>query len=184
MSAAIDPVVSGALRGALAWLLGMSAWHKLRDPAGFSGAIAGYGLAPPRVVPALAAAVPVAELGLATALLVPAAAAAAALATGALLAAYAGAMLVALARGRRGIECGCGGPGGGHALGPHLVARNAVLVAAALAAALPAAPRGLGWVDAVTLAGALATLACLFAAADLSLEQAARGRRLRARSEP
>ena len=184
MSAAIDPVVSAALRGGLAWLLGTAAWHKLRDRAHFRTAVAGYGLAPPRVVPALATAVPAVEIALAAALLVPAVAAAAALAAAALLACYAAAMAAALADGRRGIDCGCGGPSAGQTLGPHLVARNAALVAVALAASLPGSPRGLGWVDAVTLTGALATLACLLAAVDLSLEQAARGWRPRARREP
>jgi len=62
----------------------------------------------------------------------------------------------------------------------RLMAATAAGFALALAAALPAAPRPLAWVDLVTLAGALASLACLGAAAELCVAQAARGRELRA----
>ena len=182
MSAALDPTVSLALRVGVGALLGGAVWHKARDRAAFRAALAGYALVPARALPWLARGLPTAEAGLAAALLVPASAPAAALGAAALLAAYALAMAAALARGRRGIDCGCGGPAGARALGPHLVARNALFVAVALAAALPPAPRRLGWLDLVTLAGVLASLACLSSAAELSLAQARRGRALRRRS--
>ena len=112
------------LRAGLAWLLGASAWHKLRDRTGFRAAIAGYELLPPPAVPALAAALPALEIGLAAALLVPAAGAPAALGAGALLAGYAFAMAAALARGRQGIACGCGGPAGRFATWSASTRRN------------------------------------------------------------
>jgi hypothetical protein len=179
VSAAVDPVLAGALRVALALLLLPAAWHKARDPARFRAALAGYGLLPERALPAAPWLLAAAELAVGAALLLPGSGAPPALAAAALLALYAGAMVAALAAGRRGIECGCGGPAGARPLGPGLVARNAVLAAAALAAALPVAPRPLVWIDALSLAGAVAAAGLLFAAAELSLDQAARGRALR-----
>ena len=183
MTRALDPALSGALRGGLALLLLSAAAHKARDLASFRAALAAYGLLPARSVPAAAGLFALAECAIAGWLLVPGAGAAPALAAASLLALYAVAMLAALAAGRRGIECGCGGPAGARRLGPAPVARNAVLVTAALAASLPASPRPLVWIDALSAAGAIAALACLFAAAELSLEQVERGRALRRRGE-
>jgi hypothetical protein len=178
----LDPVAAAALRGGLAWLLFAAARHKLRGRAGFRAALAGYGLLPARAVPAAVWLFAAAELAIAAALCVPAVGSAAALAAASLLALYAGAMAVALAAGRHGIDCGCAGPAGSRPLGPGLVARNGLLVAAALAASLPVGPRALVWIDALTLAGALAAGGCLLAAGALSIGQAARGRALRRRN--
>ena len=183
MSPALDPVAAGALRAALALLLLSAARHKLTEPARFGAALAGYGLLPERALPASVWLLAACELAIGAALLVPGAGALAALAAAALLALYAGAMGAALASGRRGIECGCGGPAGDRPLGPALVARNAVLGVAALAASLPVEPRPLVWIDALTLAGAVAAAGFVFAAAELSLDQVALGRALRRRRE-
>ncbi len=183
MMPALDPALAAALRGGLAMLFLATSLHKLRDRAGFRAALAGYGLLPERAVAAVAALLAAAELAIATGLLVPGGAGPAGLAAAALFALYAGAMLAALAAGRRGIDCGCAGPAGSRPLGPSLVARNALLVVLALGASLPVAPRSLAWIDVVSVAGAIAAGACLLAAVELSLEQAARGRALRRRRE-
>jgi hypothetical protein len=180
---ALDPAAAGALRGALALLFAAASLHKLRDPAAFRADLGGYGLLPAAALPAAAALLAAVELAIASGLLAPRTGATAALAAAALLALYSAAMLAALAAGRRGIDCGCAGPAPSRPLGPGLVVRNAILVAAALAASLPVAARPLAWIDAVTVAGAVAGLACLFAAAELSFEQAARGRALRHRRQ-
>ena len=183
MTPALDPAVGGTLRGALALLFVGAALHKLRDRAGFRAALAGYGLLPGGSLPAAASLLAVAELAIAAGLLAPGGGHRAALAAAGLLALYAGAMLAALAAGRRGIDCGCAGPAGPRPLGPALVARNGILVVASLAASLPVTPRTVSWIDAVTVAGAVAALGCLFAAAELSFEQAVRGQALRRRRE-
>lgn len=183
MTAALDPVAAGALRAALALLLLSAARHKAKEPVRFGAALAGYGLLPARALPAAHWALAACELAIGAALLVPGTGSLPALAAAALLGLYAGAMLLALAAGRRGIACGCGGPAGDLPLGPALVARNGVLAAGALAAALPVVPRTLVWIDALTFAGVVAAAGILFAAAELSLEQAARGRALRSRGE-
>jgi uncharacterized membrane protein YphA (DoxX/SURF4 family) len=180
---ALDPAVAATLRLALALLFVGASLHKLRDRAGFRVALEGYGFLPKGWLAPVASLLAAAELAIAVGLLAPAGTRIAALAAAALLALYAGAMLAALAAGRRGIDCGCAGPIGSRPLGPTLVARNALFVAVALAASLPAAPRSLVWIDGLSIAGAIAAGACLFAATELSFEQAARGRALRTRRE-
>ena len=111
---------------------------------------------------------------MAAGLLVRPLAASAALAAAALLVVYAGAMLVNLWRGRRDIDCGCAGPARRQPLGAGLVARNGVLVAAALAAALPGTARSLTWLDASTIAFASGALALLYVAVEGLLANAPR----------
>jgi uncharacterized membrane protein YphA (DoxX/SURF4 family) len=108
MTPALDPALRAALRCALALLWLASAHHKLRDPARFRDALAGYRLVPAPLVRAVAAGIAALELALGLALLLPWAGPAPALATAALLALYAAAIAATLARGRRAIDCGCG----------------------------------------------------------------------------
>ena len=168
----LDPAVLWVLRLALAALWLRAGWHKGRDPRAFRAALAEYRLLPAPLVPAAAALLGLAELALALALLVPAGAAAAAQASAALLLLYAAAMAINLARGRRDLDCGCTGPAAARPLGGELLARNALLAAVSLLAALPATERPLGWLDAPTLALGAATLVVLYAAAETALAQA------------
>ena len=170
MMPALDPALRALLRCTLALLWLAAASHKLRDRARFRAALAGYQLVPPAAVRALAVLVSIGELVLAISLLMPGTGAAPALATGALLALYAVAISANLMRGRREIDCGCGARP--QPLGEGLVVRNAVLVAIALVAALPASGRMLVWIDAATIAGGAAALAALYAAADAALANA------------
>lgn len=162
----LDPVVSWTLQAGLALLLGGSALSKLRDPAAFAGAVAGYRLLPLRLATPAAAAFVAAELVLAAGLLLPATAPWAAVGAAGLLTLYSGAIAVNLLRGRRDIDCGCGGPLGRRRLSAALVVRNALLIAAAGAITLPTAARPLGALDAFTMAGALASAALLYLASE------------------
>jgi hypothetical protein len=114
-----------------------------------------------------------AEGVLAAALFVPALRVAASLGVASVLLLYGFAIAVNLARGRRDIDCGCGGPAGRQTLSEALVLRNALLAAAALASALPLAPRALGWLDALTATAAVASTALLYAAASQLLARPA-----------
>lgn len=188
---ALDPAVGAALRGGLALLLAAAALHKLRGPAEFRADFEAYGLLPAAAAPFAAALVAPAELAAAVALAAPATAAAgfplaevalggAARAAGPLLAAvilavYGAAMAVALARGRRDLDCGCLGPGRRQPLSGWLVARNAALVAVALACLLPRAARPLVALDALTAAAAVTFAAVLWSGAHQALANAARG---------
>ena len=103
-------------------------------------------------------------LALALALCVPPLAREAAFAAALLLALYGAAIAIELARGIDLEDCGCGF--GARPLEAGLLLRNALLVAAALAAALPTSARALGATDVLTIVAGTATSALVFAAAD------------------
>ncbi|MBK9135169.1 MAG: methylamine utilization protein MauE [Betaproteobacteria bacterium] len=152
----IDPAAGHGLAAALAALLLLGAWAKLRDLALFRAAVENYGLLPERGAAAVAVVLPCAEAACGVLLLPLATRGAGALAAAALVGAVTLAVLAALVRGRGGVDCGCGGGTGSMPdvpLGAGLVARNGVLIVLALAAALPPAPRALHAVDALSIAG-------------------------------
>lgn len=160
----MDPVVELTVRAALALLLLVAAAHKLRDPGTFRATLAEYRLLPDAVVPAAAGMVIGVELAIAAALLVLPAPGL--VATALLLATYAVAIGVNLARGRRHIDCGCGGPAARQPISGRLVARNLLLATAALAGLAPVDARPFVWVDALTVVAATAALATLYATLD------------------
>lgn len=169
----MDSVATLIVRYALALLFGGAALHKLRDRRRFDGMVLAYRLAPSRLALRVARLLPLLELLVAGGLLAawrPAFPAAALL-----LAGYGLAMAINLARGRREIDCGCGAMP--QRLSLWLVARNAVLAAAALSLLLPAGARP-GAPDAMTLA-AIATVAVLLPGPLGSLVAHAPGRRSR-----
>jgi len=171
---ALDPALQLLLRAALSLLFAAAATHKLRDVASFRTALERYELLPSLWSVPAGVALIAAEVGIAAGLWLPRVAPVAALAAAALLALYAGAIGVNLARGRRDIDCGCAGPARRQPISAALVRRNGVLAAAALVSALPGAPRGLTWVDGVTVIAGVTALGCLYAAVDGLLATAPR----------
>ncbi len=162
----LDPVIETMLRTSLALLFASAALHKLREPAPFARTLADYRVLPEPSVPIAAAALVIAELGLAIALLLPAARTPALLAALGLLSLYSAAIALNLARGRRHIDCGCAGPAARQSLSGGLVLRNAILIAAAGACLLPLRPRSLLWLDLATIAAAVVALSALYGAAN------------------
>lgn len=159
---AVDPVIVWVVRTAIAALLIGAAIPKLRERAEFAGTVANYRIVPTSLAGPLALALPVAELGLGLAALAfrPALAGAALL-----LAAYAGAVALNLARGRDHIDCGCHlfGQSGG-AIDRAMVVRNLLLATAALIAALaPVATRTLGPVDLLSIAASVVLAGLVYA---------------------
>jgi hypothetical protein len=173
---ATDPVTVGTLVGALALVMFAAAWHKFSEPDLFAGALAAYRLLPQAAVPAVARALPFAEVAIGAFALLPATRAAALVALAALMLSYALAIGINLARGRRDIDCGCGGES--HPLSWALVLRNLVLAAAALMASRPTLERSMEWVDAVTLVLGVLAFYALYLMADELLRQATRMARL------
>lgn len=177
MSVAIDPAVEAALRAALALLFAAAAFHKLRDPGAFRAVVADYRVLPAPLGVAAAALLPPLELSASGALAASGAGAPRALGpllAVALLALYGAAIARNLARGRRHLDCGCLGPSLRQPLSGALLARNALLGAAALACLLPAAPRALVWLDAATVAAAAGALALFWSGAHRALANAPR----------
>ena len=165
----MDPVVALALRASLTLLLAGAALAKLRDLRAFAAAVAGYRLLPAALAGPAAAGFVAAELALASGLWLEPLRAASALGAAGLMTLYGVAIAANLARGRRDIDCGCGGPLGRQTLSEGLVLRNLAWAGAALACALPEAPRALAWLDLVTLAATVAAGVALHAAASALL---------------
>jgi len=174
-----DPVTIGTLAGALALVMFAAAWHKLSEPELFEGALAAYRLLPPSTVGAVARGLPLLEAALGIGILVPATRSIALVAVALLLLAYAAGMGINLVRGRRDIDCGCGGDS--HPLAWSLVLRNLVLVAAAVLASGPTLDRDMAWTDAVTLVLGILAFYGLYLMVDELLRQA--GRLARTRDE-
>jgi hypothetical protein len=171
----LDPALEQLLRVALAVLLGAGAIEKARDRATFRAAVEGYEILPARLAGAASACFAALEAAIAIGLVAPAGFGVRALALGgaaALFAVYALAIAINLARGRREIDCGCGGAAAHVPLSGWLLVRNGLLIAAALACSRGALPRALGVVDALTIAGGVAILALLWIALHGLLAQA------------
>jgi len=173
---AADPVTVGTLVGALALVMFAAAWHKLSERELFAGALAAYRLLPPSSVAAIARVLPFVEIAIALCALIPATRSAALGALAVLMLLYALAIGINLARGRRDIDCGCGGEG--HPLSWGLVLRNLVLSAAAFIASRPTLERSMDWIDAVTLVLGVLAFYALYLMADELLRQATRLARL------
>jgi hypothetical protein len=175
----MDPVIEATLRAALALLFLVAAGHKLRALGRFRATLGEYRLVPAALTPLATGLVVAVEAAVAGALLVPGARVVGLLAAAAVLVVYGGAIAINLARGRRDIDCGCAGPAVRRPISGALVARNAALAAVALAGLAPVRPRAFLWVDALTVAGATAALAAVYASLDRVLAYAPRLARLR-----
>jgi hypothetical protein len=149
-----------------------AAWHELSQPDVFAGALADYRVLPERAVAPVARTLPIVEVALGAGILVPLTRTFALWGLAGLMLVYALAMGINLARGRNNIDCGCGGAT--HPLSWALVARNAVLAAAALLANRPAVERVMSWFDALTLILGVLALYALYLMADELLRQASR----------
>jgi methylamine utilization protein MauE len=176
-----DPVAAGAIVGALALILFAAAWHKLSEPDVFAGALQAYALLPSSVVPAATRVLPVLEIGIGAAILVPLSRTPGLMLAVALLLVYAAAMGVNLLRGRREIDCGCGGEV--HPLSWGLVLRNAILACAALAVSGPSLARDFDWLDGMTLLVGVLAFYALYLLFDELLRQFSRIAQLRAREQ-
>lgn len=183
MGLELDPVLRLALRLLLAVLMLIAALHKARDLTAFRAALAGYAIVPARLVSGAALVLVALEVG-AAALLVAPAPAWGPLVSAALLLVYTTAIGFNLWRGRTEIDCGCSFGRRGSTLGWSLVARNGVLIGAAVGAAGVPATRPLVWMDGVTAVAGAASLFLLYYAADTlranwvlsaSVQESARG---------
>lgn len=161
----LDPAVGWMVALSLGLLLGLAAVHKLRDPARFRSALAGYRLLPEASLGTAAVGVIGIELAAAVLVVLPAARPIGGLIAAGLMAAYGAAIAVNLLRGRTRIDCGCLGFGKSERIAWWMVGRNLVLAAAALAIRLPTGARTLEALDWVTVAGTVAGIAALFSAA-------------------
>ena len=185
----IDPAVDLLLRLALTLLFAVSAWDKAADLPAFRRVLDDYRVLPTAAVPTVAAAVTIYEGFLAAMLLAPvlppllrmclpssvipalslptsSLAVIAAIAACCLLATYTAAVVVNLMRGRRHIDCGCGGPALSQPIGNTVVVRNICLLVMAAMTGLPVGLRPLVALDVFTAAAAFVATAVLYTAAE------------------
>ena len=179
LSTASDPLVLGTLALALAGILGSAAATKWRDREAFGYALENYELLPSALVAPAALAIPLVETVTALGLLAPATRPYTAPAAAALFLLFSLGIAVNLARGRDAIDCGCGGASGDQPISWWLVARNLVLVAAALVLVREPAARDFVWLDYISLVGGTAALVGCYALANQLLANAPRLERLR-----
>lgn len=168
-----DPVVAGAGVVLFAMLLATAAWHKWSDRHDFARALGAYRLLPPDLLMPATVALAVVETALVPLLTLPATRAPAFAVAAVLLVVYAGAMAINLLRGRRDIDCGCGGPA--QRLSWALPARNAVLALLAVAWSRPGVlDRTLDWTDHLFFVATAAALCGLYRLADELIRQGTR----------
>ncbi|MSR01539.1 MAG: methylamine utilization protein MauE [Gemmatimonadetes bacterium] len=165
MEIALDPAVGWIVALSLGLLLGAAALHKLREPARFRSALAGYRILPEGALGLAGIVVIGTELGSTVLLVLPATRPLGGGLAATLLAGYGAAIALNLLRGRTRIDCGCLGFGTSERIAWWMVGRNGVLAAAALAVRLPSGARTLEGLDWLTVAGTVAAIAALFSAA-------------------
>ncbi len=166
----VDPVIATIIRFALGWLFLAASAHKLRDMVDFRSILATYRVLPDGLVAVAAWLVVAMEVCIGIGMLWQFRAAY--LGGAALLLAYAGVMTINLVRGRRFIDCGCGGAT--QPLSRGLGRRNLVLSVASLRALGRAPPRPLGWIDIVSMIAGVLVLGTLYAATNQLLAARAR----------
>lgn len=162
MVTTLDPAIGWILALSLGLLLASAAVHKLRNPARFRSALAGYRLLPEAALSASGVVVIGIEFAAAALLVLPAERPLGGALAAALMAAYGTAIGINLLRGRTRIDCGCLGVGTSDRIAWWMVGRNVALALVALVVRLPATPRELEALDWVTVAGTVAVVALLF----------------------
>ena len=156
-----DPAVNLIAALILSYVLVLAGLHKCRAPAEFAATLANYKILPENLTRQGVYLIPVAEIMTGVALLIPATAQLAAFSAGALLCIYIAAIGINLLRGRRNIDCGCGGPAQKQSISEWMIVRNALLVLLACIAGSQAEPRTLLWFDWLIIIPA-AVMGCLF----------------------
>jgi hypothetical protein len=145
----IDPLLPLTIALSLFLLFASASQHKRSDLHRFAAQLEAYELLPARLSNGFARVLPWLELAVALLLLIPATRAMAGFAAALLLVMYALAVLVNLMRGRRNIDCGCGGTP--QPLSYWLIARNITLGLGATLLTLPVTARPLHAGDAIAM---------------------------------
>ena len=157
----IDPAINIIAALILSYVFVLAGFHKCQAPEEFAATLNNYKILPERLNRQCVYLIPVVEIMTGIALLIPATAKPAALSAGLLLSVYIAAIGVNLLRGRRNIDCGCGGPAQKQTLSEWLLLRNGALLFLSFVAGCQVQQRPLLWFDWTVII--LATmLGCLF----------------------
>ena len=179
----LDPVFGALIAICFALLFASAAVHKWRNLRSFEEAFAAYALL--RQLPRLHLVwmVPLAETAVALGLLAGATRAAptravAAVGGALLLLGYAGAIARNLARGRRDIACGCGGPDQRRPIAGWMAWRNVLLALLLAIGICPWSDRVISWMDGATIAFGVAAATVVYLCFDRLGQLMARARTL------
>ena len=167
----IDPVCTLLIVSCVVLLFGAAAAHKLRPAGGFTWTLAQYQMLPAGFTAIAGPALGLMELAICLGLPWPAVRPVAAAAGAVLLLLYSVAITINLARGRRDLDCGCGGFGRRTPIGPWMVVRNLSLICMLCLLMLPEAPRRLESSDAVTIVGGVVVASLIYLACDVLFGQ-------------
>jgi hypothetical protein len=149
---AVDPVLARTFGAVISVVFLNAAWQKLRDLDGFEAALANYAILPEATVPLAARLLPTLEACAAIALLLEWSRGVGAVSVLGLLTVMTAAVVTNLLRGRREIDCGCGGADSHQPLSWGLVGRNALLALTVMIGAQNGMMRELYWMDYLTVA--------------------------------
>jgi hypothetical protein len=163
---ALDPTLPHMAAALLAIVFLGGAWQKLRDMGGFAMAIEQYRLLPSSWAWPVAWVLWTAEAAAGLLLLPLSTRALGAMMALAVLVMVTLAVAINLLRGRREIDCGCGGLEGKQHLSWGLVLRNGLLGLAGGLAVASEVPRDLVWLDGITVVAGTLALYGLYAAAN------------------
>jgi Methylamine utilisation protein MauE len=162
----VDPVAGYLIVWSIALMFASASFHKLRDMRAFAESVAGYRLFPAIGARAAALSTVLIEVAVVAMSLWPASRRMANLLGVCLLAAYAMAMALNLARGRKGLNCGCGAADEHHPIALWMVVRNLLLIGALGVAMLPWSVRAMTGTDLLTIAGGVTVAAGFYLIAD------------------
>jgi len=165
----LDPLVLKIISIGFGLLLLLAAVHKLTGLPKFRATLTAYEIMPGALIAPASILVPIVEALLGAAWLLNLEPTLVAMTTAALLTSYMSAIAINLLRGRIHIDCGCTmgtSAGRDQQLSWGLVARNAILIMAALTATVPISERAIGLVDYVTLVAGLLAIVLLYGAAN------------------
>ena len=124
----IDPIFLISASLLLSYVFVVASWHKWQDLNEFEETLRNYRVLPDSLVSLFSRTVPVLELLCGIGLLIPQSAGFAAVLAGGLLLMYIFAIGLNLARGRRSIDCGCGGSEQKQSISEWLIVRNGLLL--------------------------------------------------------
>ena len=124
----IDVILAHAAGLMLAWIIGTAGLHKLRYRSHYAALIDAYQILPREAVRSAGILLGAAELTAGVLIGAAPCLMAGPVAVIGLLCLYCGAIGINLLRGRRDIDCGCGGPLRSRPIAPWMLLRNAVLI--------------------------------------------------------
>jgi hypothetical protein len=162
----LDPAFGYLIIAGAALLFASAAVRKFQDLGRFTEIFAAYRVLPAALAPRAAWIIPCIEIAIAAALSWAPGRRLGVASAIAVLIAYGSGLGVNLLRGRRDLDCGCGGPRGRRAIAAWMVWRNLLLAGTVGIAAMPWSTRFLGLTDALTVVGGLIAGVLLYATSD------------------